>query len=390
MSDKTSRKYPLKVLYTGAVKDLSGYAAAARDYIRALDTVGMDVSIDARSFEPRNQRLVGEVLERNLWSMISKPNDAHLHIIHLTPDNYKDYANNNKERIGYFAWETSRLPSAWVAPINNICREVWVPCNYLKQVSIQSGVIRPVHVVPHVVPLLPEDWKSSCTIQGLPNDRFKFYSIAQWSERKNILGLLRAYYQEFDKSDPVIFVLKTYRVGNDRSERNFIRREISRLKRETRGVGCPPILLIEEFLGTSEIQEIHNSCDCYVSMARSEGFGLPSFESAAIGNPVIVPRYSAFPEFFTDETSYLVDVPREVPVKDMRHISILYTGDMVWGDPSVEDCQRQMREIFNNQEAAKQKGLMAKQWIKENLSYEAIGRLMKGHIERINKELSNE
>ncbi len=388
MSNGTRGSLPLKVLYTGAIKDLSGYASAARDYVRSLDSVGVDVSVDARSFEAQSRRLIEEVVERKMWSMMSKPRDAHLQILHLTPDNYTEYAKNPRTKIGYYAWETSRLPSSWVAPCNNFCQEVWVPCQYLADVSINSGVTVPVHVVPHAVPLPNLDFIPPCSINALPDDRYKFYSIFQWSERKNPLNTLLAYYKEFTRHDPVIFVLKTYRVGNARSERDFIRREISKLKRATRGLDCPPVLLIEEFLSAGEIQSIHYYCDCYVSMARSEGFGIPAFEAAAMGNPVIVPNYSAFPEYFTNDTAYLVDVPREVPIQNMRHISILYTGDMVWGDPSVEDCQLQMRSAFENQQIAKQKGFAAREYIQKNLSYTAIGRIMKSRIELVNKELT--
>ncbi len=381
------KSLPLKVLYTGAIKDLSGYASAARDYVRSLDAVNVDVSIDTRTFESQSSRLVEEVIERNMWAMMGKPRDAHLHIIHLTPDNYRPYAANQKTRIGYFAWETSRLPRSWVWPINDICKEVWVPCKYLADVSVNSGVTIPVHVIPHAIPLPPLDFNPACFINGIPEDKFRFYSIFQWSERKNPLNTLRAYYQEFSKSDPVVFILKTYRVGNATTERDYIRREISKLKRSTRGPDCPPVILIEEFLGAAEIQAIHHFGDCYVSMARSEGFGIPAFEAAAHGNPVIIPNYSAFPEYFTEETSYLVDVPNEVPIQEMKHISILYTGDMVWGDPSVSDCQRQMRSVFDYQDTAKQKGLAAREYVRNHLSYQAIGRLMKSRLECINKEL---
>ena len=388
MPNENRKHFPLKVLYTGAIKDLSGYAAAARDYVRSLDAVGVEVAIDAQTFEAQTRRLVEEVVERRLWAMMEKPADAHLQIIHLTPDNFTKYANNGKEKIGYYAWETSRLPTSWVNPVNDTCREVWVPCEYLRQVSIKSGVECPVYVLPHAIPLPPLGSKPHATIGGLPNDRFKFYSIFQWSERKNPLGTLEAYYREFTRADPVVFVLKTYRVGNARSERDFIRREISKLKRSTRGLHCPPVLLIEKFLSAAEIQAIHYYGDCYVSMARSEGFGIPAFEAAAMGNPVVVPNYSAFPEYFDNSRAYLIDVPNEVPIQNMRHISILYTGDMVWGDPSVQDCQRQMRAVFEDQDLAKKKGMAARKYVRDNLSYQAIGRIMKGRIEAINKELS--
>ena len=143
--------------------------------------------------------------------------------------------------------------------------------------------------------------------------------------------------------------------------------------------------MIEEFLTNAEISAMHFYCDCYVSMARNEGFGIPAFEAASFGNPIVVPRYSAFPDHFHDETAYMIDVPQEVPCQEMRHISILYTGDMVWGDPSVHSCRAQMRNAFEDRKTAKEKGLKAREYIGKNLSQKAIGRIVKGRLEAILK-----
>lgn len=381
---------PLKVLYTGAFPDLSGYASAARDYVRSLDSVGIDVTADMVTFEPwKPAHLRDEVMDRRLYSLRDKPHDAPLHIIHLTPDNYRkpEYVDSPRYRIGYFAWETSRLPHPWVKCLNETVHETWVPCEKLREVCIDSGVTIPCYVLPHAIPVPPEDFQSTCEFSGIPEDCYKFYSVFQWSERKNPAALIRAYYEEFSKREKVCLVLKTYRLGNDRTERDFIRREISRLKRETKGVEAPPIVLIEEFLSNRDLIDLHRACDCYVSMARAEGFGIPAFEAAAAKNPVIVPNNWAFPEHFSQETGWLVDVPQEVPISDMRHISILYTGDMTWGDPSVSSCRAAMREAFENQDSAKEKGKVGYDYVKDKLSYMSIGRMMKARLEQVYRGL---
>ena len=47
--------------------------------------------------------------------------------------------------------------------------------------------------------------------------------------------------------------------------------------------------------------------DCYVSLHRSEGFGLTLAESMALGKPVIATGYSGNTDFMTPANSYLVD-----------------------------------------------------------------------------------
>ena len=114
------RKRPLKVLYTGALTDLSGYAEAAREGIHCLDEVGIDVAGDSRIFEPQSQYLVEEVVTRRLWSLLGKDHNCPIQILHLTPDNYSSYRNEARIKIGTYAWETSKVPPLWVKNINEI------------------------------------------------------------------------------------------------------------------------------------------------------------------------------------------------------------------------------------------------------------------------------
>jgi len=316
---------------------------------------------------------------------LSKSRDVSNHIIHLTPDLYRDYPTT-RPRVGYFAWETSRLPPKWVKELNEVgLSEVWVPCEYLRKVCVESGVDVNCVTVPHVIQVPPNDFVPPCDLAELPEDKFKFYSIFQWSARKNPEGLLTAYYREFSRRDNVVLILKTYRRGTSSSERDQIRREISQLKRATKGIDCPPVLLIEEFLTDAEVNSLHYYGDCYVSMARNEGFGIPAFTAAAFGNPVIVPNYSAFEDHFHHENAYLVNVPCEVPVSNMQYISILYTGNMVWGDPSIDSCREQMRKVYENRKDAQGKGAAARAYVAKNLSPKRIGRMMKGRLETIHR-----
>lgn len=387
---EVQENHPVKVTYTGAVLDISGYAAAAREYILSLLSVGVEVAVDPRTYEPwRPQKLSEQFVDRKIYSAIGRQKDAPIHIIHLTPDNYLDAiakVPNAKYKIGYFAWETSRIPHPWVKILNSSVDEVWAPCDYLKFICIASGVTIPVRAIPHAIPLPPADWKPKCEFNGMSPDIYKFYSIFQWSARKNPAGLLKAYYEEFNRDDPVLLVVKTYRVGNGPTERDYVRKEIVRAKRETKGNQCPKVLLIESFLNEEEIRALHYYGDCYVTMTRSEGFGITPFEAAAMSKPVIVPDNWAFAEHFTDETGYLIDVPQEVPIRDMRHISVLYSGDMTWGDPSIESCKSLMRKAFSDREEAKLKGKASKVYVGEHLSHFAIGALIKRRLEEIYKE----
>lgn len=374
----------VRVKWSSAACDLSGYASASRNYIHSLLDNEVDVSLNIQSFEPWTpQHLKDEVMGRRLYGILGKENRAKVHIVHHTPDNLAHYDDPNMHKISLFAWETNKIPFYWVQKMNNIAQEVWVPSQYIKDACLRSGVKLRVHVVPHAIPLAPENYRPMSKIAGLRKDHFNFYSIFQFSERKNPLGLLQAYMEEFSRQEDVTLIIKCYRKNDDVDERNFVRREISKMKAATKGVNSPRILLIEGFLTPKELTDIHYHGDCCVTMTRAEGFGLPTFEAMAFGNPVVAPNYSSFSDFLNSDVAYLVDTPKEVSVTGMRHISPLYSEDMSWGDPDVEHCRYIMRFIFENRDDSRDKGLLGQRFIGENFSRLKVGKMMKDKIERV-------
>ena len=55
--------------------------------------------------------------------------------------------------------------------------------------------------------------------------------------------------------------------------------------------GHPDISLIDAYVSGSEKNAMIAHCDCYVSLHRSEGFGLTAAEAMLLEKPVIATRY---------------------------------------------------------------------------------------------------
>src|SRR5207245_6112526 len=51
------------------------------------------------------------------------------------------------------------------------------------------------------------------------------------------------------------------------------------------------IIVTDEVLSRGQIGALYHLCDCYVSLHRSEGFGLTPAEAMAMGKPVIATGY---------------------------------------------------------------------------------------------------
>ena len=77
-------------------------------------------------------------------------------------------------------------------------------------------------------------------------------------------------------------------------------------------------------------------CDCYVSLHRSEGFGLTIAECMALGKPVIATAFSAPTDFMTEENSYPVPYELTRVGADCE----IYPAEGTWADPDVAAAAR--------------------------------------------------
>ena len=50
-------------------------------------------------------------------------------------------------------------------------------------------------------------------------------------------------------------------------------------------------MLVDRTLSRNSMMALHARGDCFVSLCHSEGWGLGSFEAAALGNPVLITNY---------------------------------------------------------------------------------------------------
>ena len=86
------------------------------------------------------------------------------------------------------------------------------------------------------------------------------------------------------------------------------------------------------------------TCDCYVSLHRSEGLGLTMAEAMYFGKPVIATGYSGNLDFMTDDNSYLVDYT----MGTIGERGGALPPDARWAEPSGEHAAEQMLAVFEN------------------------------------------
>ncbi len=347
-----------------SLHEASGYAEAARRCMLALAEAGVRITwtpfVPGRGwglyYEPLDATSVGD---KDLDRLLGASPGCDTVITHLTPEYFPMARQQHPDQflVGHTVWETDRLPAHWPALLE-IPDLLVVPCRWNAETIIAAGVSTPTAVVPHIVPAVTRC--SSPTWSRLPDDAFVFYTISPWTARKAPWNTVRAYLGAFTSRDPVVLVVKT-------SSRDFT--DLRRIPETTTAIGTAalslarllseyrdpaPVLLVTRELGATEIAALHTRGDCYVSLCRSEGWGLGAFDAGAYGNVVVTTGYGGHLEYLDDDTSRLVDF-HLVPVHDPAGLPS-YTPDQRWAEPSVADGASHLREVFHDREAARRRG----------------------------------
>jgi len=370
------------IKFKGPFFDVSGYAHACRSYVLSLYRSGVPITLQPICFEQNPPPIANDEEKAIIDSLVNKDIKYDTVIMQLTPDLYPRYVEQGKYNIGYFAWETTGLHPKWVEALQCV-NEVWVPCDWNVKTIKESGLNKPVFKIPHGIDITMFDNpdENKFAINGLSKDTYKFYSIFQWTNRKNPEGLIRSYFNSFDQNDDVVLILKAYLGGNVLKDKEFISERIAYIKKDMGIGGYPKVVVVVDKLNQSQMIGLHHYGDCCVSLHRGEGWGLVPFEAGLAGKPVIATGYSGNMEFMNKENSYLVDY-QETFVSDMISFNSWYCSGF-WAEPNLIHAAHWMQHVVENKEEALLKGKLLKENIIKNFSFEAVSNIITKRISEI-------
>jgi glycosyltransferase involved in cell wall biosynthesis len=329
-----------------------------------------DVPVDRRKDEPIHHHFVG-----------SEHHDTTL--VHIQPDPYFRDAyvlsglhprQPRSYRIGYWYWEMDTIPESWKLPALQT-DELWAATRFVGD-ALKARFDQPVFTLPPGVALAPFQRRARDHF-GVPSGKFAFlfvFHMMSIMERKNPLGLIRAFARAFGPDAPVVLVLKTTFGKNHPQLIEELHRAAAEAPAE--------VVIIDEIYTQDETLSLMDACDSYISLHRSEGLGLTMAEAMLLAKPVIATRFSGNLDFMSDTTSLLVDckvveIGRSVPP---------YEAHMRWAEPSEEHAARLMRRIFDDRDFAKALGQRARVDLEANLSPVAAGQRMVVRLEAIRAE----
>jgi glycosyltransferase involved in cell wall biosynthesis len=249
--------------------------------------------------------------------------------------------------IGLWFWEVSRFPHS-LHPAFDLVDEVWVASEYVRD-AIVAATTKPVRVVPLPVETPPRPLLTRADLR-LPEGflflfSFDFLSVA---ERKNPLGLVEAFTDAFEPGEGPTLVIKT--INGDRKPM-----ALEQLRR--RAASRDDVLVVDGYVSAAERDAMVGLCDCYVSLHRSEGYGLTMAEAMAAAKPVIATAYSGNTAFMHDQNSLLV--PYRITRIPSGHDP--YPTDAEWAEPDLEVAVAHMRYAYKNQPEARELGRRAQE-----------------------------
>lgn len=356
-----AQRYTREIGWHSILNRPTGYAISSRSLITALDEQGVRVSYKYL-YGPGTVLPLPEPdsTECYLSEMIRrrklKPDIPQ--VVYGQGDMF--HANFGAYKVGFTMLETDRMPAEWVRKAR-LMDEIWVPSHFNAQTFRDSGLDKPIYVVPLGVD--PDHFNPGILRSPL-NGMYTFLSIFEWGERKAPELLLRAFNEEFRADEPVLLVAKVLNVdpGVD------VEREIANLALNPNGGRIH--VSLNQVVPTHQLGVLYRSADCFVLTTRGEGWGMPVIEAMACGVPVIATDWSAHRDFMNARNAYPLPVAALVPAV----AKCPYYRGFRWAEPSYPDLKRLMRHVFLHQEEARLKGEIASREVRENWSWNQAAR----------------
>jgi GT2 family glycosyltransferase/glycosyltransferase involved in cell wall biosynthesis len=365
-------EHPWGVNLAGFIRSEKGVGEGVRSDIRFLEAAGIPYVLNDVT-DP------GSHNQDRTFEKFAATNPYAVNLIHVNADVIPHFVQSRGRaylqkhyNIAYWAWELSGFPREWLSSFSWL-DEVWAPSNFAVEAIARVSplpVVRIPHCLPDMLPIAALDRSHF----ELPPDKCIFlfiFDFHSYIERKNPVGLIHAFRKAFATDDDAMLVIKCSRSA-------FCPEGMEAMRQACDGAN---VKIIDRIFSREEVNSLIWLTDCYVSLHRSEGFGLTMAEAMSLGKPVIATAYSGNMDFMTASNSFLV---RWDPLElDKDHGP--YKKGQIWANPDLEHAAEMMRLVYADRQRARTTGARAQQDIRRNYSPEAVGKLVSERLTLIER-----
>ena len=364
-----------KVLVKGPALSLSGYGEQARFALRSLREHEDKFDIHLLNIPWGKTGWTIEHSEETRWfeqlmakthGYIEQKGQFDISIQVTIPNEFEKIAPIN---IGYTAGiETTKVAPQWIDKaklmdkiivVSNHSKQIYDLTEYKLQHPQTGQVIDFKNTTPVEVVHFPVKKVEPKQLELHLQTDFNFLSVAQWGPRKNAEATITSFYEEFKNDENVGLVMKVNQSKNCIMDRMVCERRLESIKKNYSDAKCKVYLLHgnmteEEMAGLYR----HPKIKAIVSTTHGEGFGLPLFEAACAGLPVLAPKWSGHVDFL------MAPVKEDGKVKMRNHFTAIdfelgpvnkeavwegvIQADSQWCHVKTASVKDAMRSVFKN------------------------------------------
>jgi len=372
-----------KVLIRGPILTASGYGEHARMVYRALKSEPdiFDIFIHPLPWgqtswlweDNQERRDIDELINKTQL-YIQQNGQFDIAVLVTIPNEWERVAPIT---IGVTAGiETSKVSAQWLLKANQVVDKIIVPSEFSAEIfkkttykaqdqfgkEVQLKLEKPIEVSGYPVK----------KFDSLPNLNlnldydFNFLCVAQAGPRKNLEKTIDYFYKTF-KDKKVGLVLKISKANNCTRDKIFCMDMLKVLQNQYPDALCK-IYLLHGFMTDAEMHALYvePKIKCLLSLTHGEGFGLPLFEAAYSGLPIISPDF-LFIEENGKKKAFFAKV--EFDLKTIQQEAVwegLLEKDSMWAYPKEFSACAKMMEVYKDHGRFKGQAKKLKEYLINN------------------------
>ncbi|WP_375512139.1 glycosyltransferase [uncultured Nostoc sp.] len=335
-----------ELIWHSILRPNEGYGSVGRQLLKAVANQGVDITIaPTKNQAPRGFEDFFKPLDR--WSRIG----FYYHYAVCPSVLPCDHI------VNYCMWESTLVPKDFVEEINKSVTLQYVPCQQNVESFLECGVNVPIKVLHHGV-----DTQQFPLLNRYHSEVFTFGTFGDFSPRKGIDVLMRAFQDEFSPQESVRLLMK------------------SSVKAAAYEVNDARIKFISGFMNQEALLKFLQELNVFILPSRGEGFGLCGLEAMSTGLPLIATNWSGPSEYLNPEDSFLLDY-RLVDAQGIESNRVRYFG--MWAEPDYEHLRYLMRWLYEHPSEAAVAGQKAARRVHANWRWERVAKQMCADFDQV-------